>query len=538
MWRNILIAAAAPGLALADLPVHCLRHEVNGEWNFFATKPSPTRTGCGHNRPDTEGGQPSRAIVQDAEEFSMMLSTPNVAKKGKETGTWTMVYDEGFEVKVGKRAYLAFSNFTFDKDEHTGSSHNVSHCGDTMVGWYSNDARTEFGCYYAVKKGLPAAAASSTAKKNGTAPSHSTKMDQALDKPTQDKKVAKLNKKLAMLQLGWKARTMPRWNGKTMREINGYAGIKRTTPSRDLHKEVLLQRAAANPTKKTRSFLQQQDKVRSARNGPAPDVWDWTEVNGGSYVEPVMDQADCGSCYDASTMRMLTARHKINTNNTEALPWSINFPLFCSEYNQGCKGGFGLLTTKWSEDVGLIPATCMRYDTKGSCKLECDLKTELQGQKRYRAANHRYINAWYGNYANTTEEAIKEEMYRNGPVVLSFEPAEDFMFYSDGIYKTAPGASKLKKHVDFDQEWERVDHAVLAVGYGEEAGQKYWLIMNSWGQDWGEDGFFRMARGIDESGVESIPEAADVIEDEQDGRQVEALFAENAKLAAAAAKKM
>jgi len=130
---------------------------------------------------------------------------------------------------------------------------------------------------------------------------------------------------------------------------------------------------------------------------------------------------------------------------------------------------------------------------------------------------------------------MKEEIYRNGPIVVSFEPAEDFMFYSGGIYKTAPTTSGtlkvLRKHIDYDQEWERVDHAVLCVGYGEEDGQKYWLIQNSWGEDWGEDGFFRMAMGTDESGVEGCPEAADVVEDEQGGKQVAALFAENAALA-------
>merc|ERR1719261_2101698 len=128
---------------------------------------------------------------------------------------------------------------------------------------------------------------------------------------------------------------------------------------------------------------------------------------------------------------MLTARHKIKQNDTEALPWSINFPLFCSEYNQGCKGGYGFLTTKWSKDVGLLPATCMRYNTGGSCKLECDLKS-LQG-KRYRVENHRYVGGWYGNASSA---AIKEELYKNGPLTVGLEPGSDFMFYSDGIYKS------------------------------------------------------------------------------------------------------
>jgi len=322
---------------------------------------------------------------------------------------------------------------------------------------------------------------------------------------------------------------MPQFHGRTLRDINTYAGIRRVVPARDQH----LKRQI-NAVDEPRSFLQSRRQQLSALVAPLPSTFDWSDRDGDDFLEPVMDQADCGSCYDASTMRMLTARHKIKLNDTSVLPWSINFPLFCSEYNQGCKGGFGLLTTKWSRDVGLIPATCMRYNTKGSCKLECDLVKELQGQKRYRADNHRYVNSWYGNFVRPqdVEKVVREEILRNGPVVLSFEPGEDFMFYSDGVYKTAPkkgAASFLKNHIDYDQEWERVDHAVVAIGWGDEDGQPYWRIQNSWGADWGEDGFFRMARGIDESGIESIPEAADVVEDEQNGRQVAALFAEHAE---------
>lgn len=200
------------------------------------------------------------------------------------------------------------------------------------------------------------------------------------------------------------------------------------------------------------------------------------------------------------------------------LPWSISFPLQCSEYNQGCKGGYGILAAKWSQEVGLLPANCMRYTTEGSCELECDLKA--LGGKRYRADNHRYVGSYYGEHGDKVNE-IKSELFHHGPLILGIEPGEDFMWYSDGIYRSPSASSGASK-----SEWERVDHAVLLVGYGEEGGQKYWKLQNSWGEDWGEKGFFRIVMGENDSGIESIPEAADVVVDEQAGKQVDSFFAQ------------
>jgi len=443
----------------------------------------------------------------------IMLKTPNVATtKEDQHGSWTMVYDEGFEATVGGRNFFAFSNFTFETDHATNTSHNVSHCGYTQVGWYQNMDRTEFGCFYGYKTQQqvvpkPAAPPVQLAVK------HTTIKDAVMDHKTMKHKVDKLNKKLAMLQLGWKARVMPKWIGKTVNEINSYAGIRRNSDVKKIHMEMMKQRTVSNP----RSFLQAKGIKQHVEKLPAS--WDWGNVSGVDYLEPVMDQGACGSCYAASTMRMLTARHKIATKDPDALPWSINMPLFCGEYNQGCKGGYSFLMAKWSRDVGLVPATCMRYDTSGSCKLECDLK-QLEG-KRYRAANHRYVGSFYGN---STSQAIMEELYHNGPLVVDFEPADDFMFYSDGIYKSDKSKPGQPWKATDTEKWYKVDHAVVVVGWGEEDGVKYWKIQNSWGEDWGEDGFFRMVRDENESGIESSPEAADVIEDEQGGRGVAEFF--------------
>jgi cathepsin C len=111
---TILAAFILPQLVHADLPVHCLRNQVAGEWVFELGPLSDKRTSCGHERPDVEESQPSRDEVGAATtKLAMTLKSPNSVESSGKKGTWTMIYDEGFEVKLGEQTFFAFSNFTF-----------------------------------------------------------------------------------------------------------------------------------------------------------------------------------------------------------------------------------------------------------------------------------------------------------------------------------------------------------------------------------------------------------------------------------------
>jgi cathepsin C len=498
-------------LAAADLPVHCLRHQVVGDWEFRLGPPTPQRTSCGHQRPDSEASnpQPSSFASAAATTVKVSLSDPNGARvtdgagmslldMSSQTGAWTMIYDEGFEVKAAGATFFAFSRYDlFQKDGHKV---NISHCGETMVGWYHNDARNSWGCFVGAKVTQGQGHTMMLASFVPGAPQKSLGYDMPLDYGWHSNVASRLN----MLQTGWKATVYHKFVGKTPRELNKMMGIRRTTPISAM--------VGANANKKHASFLalssttttnglkrREYDRDLQRVEESLPDSLDWRTHNSQNFLEPVMDQGDCGSCYVVSTMRMLSARNKIRLAQPDALPFSISFPLYCSEYNQGCDGGYAFLTSKWSEDVGLIPATCARYTSSGQCEITCS--EEEMGEK-LRATNHHYVGGYYGGA--TAAEIMRE--LQNGPVVVSLEPKSDLMYYQGGIYESTPD--------EVHQEWERVDHAVLLVGYGEEAGHKYWILQNSWGPDWGENGYFRMARGINDSGVESIAVAADVIADD------------------------
>ena len=130
--------------------------------------------------------------------------------------------------------------------------------------------------------------------------------------------------------------------------------------------------------------------------------------------------------------------------------------------------------------------------------LKADFMTEQSTRIPFHSASPKVgiILLWYPLFTQPfifrDVEAIKTELMTNGPLEVSFFVYEDFLTYKSGIYQHVTG-----KYLG--------GHAVKLVGWGVEDGIEYWKIANSWNEDWGENGFFRIVAGKDECGIEVGP---------------------------------
>lgn len=499
-------------LAFADLPVHCLRNQIAGKWRFFLSAPTPLRSTCGHQTPDVDKLQPSFDDFSfDNAEFQVEVKEPNTAtlltnqhgsslsllqrKVVEESGHWTMIYDEGFNLRSPSYDFFSFNHFEIPENPSLhGKKFFRSFCGQTEVGWYKEVKTGHFGCYRAERverKDTVFYHLSLLAQQKSNSQNFLASYDGMEENLSHEQRlrlsnqlghediVAKIN---ANKELGWTAAAYS----------NDFLAEKMWQLRRRAHRQVGRKSARSAPAQDERDL---EDDL--------PTNFDWGNVNGESYLDQILDQSDCGSCYAVASIHMLGARYRVLKNDTNLLKpngFSINFPLYCSDLNQGCAGGYPSLISMWSRDVGLVPHKCGgNYFTSPSATcasaLPDDFSTCVQnaatrGQVA-KVKNWNYIGGYYGA---CSASKMKTDLFTHGPVAVALEPGPDFMYYKSGIYKSV----SLSVNVN----WVKVDHAVLLIGWGEEDGKKFWTIQNSWGDSWGENGKIRIIRGENESGVE------------------------------------
>ncbi|XP_062453554.1 cathepsin S [Rhea pennata] len=198
-----------------------------------------------------------------------------------------------------------------------------------------------------------------------------------------------------------------------------------------------------------------------------PDAVDWREKG---CVTAVKNQGACGACWAFSAVGALEAQVKLKTGKLVSL--SAQNLVDCSVMygNKGCSGGFMTRAFQYIIDnQGIDSDDSYPYTAEnGTCQYNVSTRA---------ATCSKYVELPYGN-----EAALKDAVANIGPVSVAIDATQPtFFLYRSGVY-------------DDPLCTQEVNHAVVVIGYGTLDGKDYWLVKNSWGVRFGEDGYIRMSR--------------------------------------------
>tara|TARA_B110000977_G_scaffold171397_1_gene222845 strand:- start:1342 stop:2643 length:1302 start_codon:yes stop_codon:yes gene_type:complete len=292
--------------------------------------------------------------------------------------------------------------------------------------------------------------------------------------------------------------------------------------------------AITTPTKPFNAFKRmpghdQRDKVLSplpstyVQKHQIPKQFTWSNVKGVNYLTKMLNQhvpQYCGSCWAHGSMSALADRIKIATGPEAKGPdvnLAIQFILNCgTEVAGSCHGGSATGAYQFVHDVGHVPFdTCLQYEacsaesSEGSCKHSdytchgintcrtCSTFSEFGG---FCSALDEFPNATIGEYGEVSgEHSIMAEVFARGPVAAGID-ATLLDDYVGGIITQTP--SYEINHIVSIVGWGETDGTIDPDTGEETEGTKYWIVRNSWGEYWGEMGFFRLIRGVKALGIE------------------------------------
>ncbi|TKY71824.1 Senescence-specific cysteine protease SAG12 [Spatholobus suberectus] len=211
------------------------------------------------------------------------------------------------------------------------------------------------------------------------------------------------------------------------------------------------------------SSLQDSSSVTPLNLTDIPTSLDWRDKGA---VTDIKDQGQCGCCWAFSTVAAVEGIAQIKTKKLISL--SEQQLLDCDNSNNGCNGGnmdkaFNYII----ENQGIATEADYPYQgVAGTCQSEMK-------QPAVQITNFKDVPA------NSEEQLL--QAVANQPVSVAVSANDNFRSYMGGIFEGPCGTD--------------LNHAVTAIGYGtSEDGTKYWLIKNSWGQTWGENGYMRLRR--------------------------------------------
>jgi len=197
----------------------------------------------------------------------------------------------------------------------------------------------------------------------------------------------------------------------------------------------------------------------------APDSIDWRTKGA---VTSVKDQGQCGSCWTFSATGAIEGAWAITKGQLIDLSEQqlVDCATGVSYGSHGCSGGQMKGAFKYVIEHGQCSFSSYPYTSKdGTCK-SCPVVAKISSCSDVKPNDQISLKA-----------AVSQQ-----PIAIAIEAdTRYFQSYSSGVLTSSSCGTNL-------------DHGVLIVGYGEENGQKYWLVKNSWGTTWGDKGYVKIAR--------------------------------------------
>jgi cathepsin B len=252
-----------------------------------------------------------------------------------------------------------------------------------------------------------------------------------------------------------------------------------------------------------------------------PTEFDWrTDARAANCpsLKEIRDQANCGSCWAFGSVEAMTDRICIASNGSQQIHLSAEDVTSCDKLgDMGCNGGIPSSVYSYYKLNGIVDGG--NYGDKSGCysyQLEpcahhsasskyknCtgDLPTPQCAQKCVDNGK-----SWYGSKHRGTggysvcqqgggncADSMMQEIYQNGPITGMFFVHQSFTAYTSGVYKAGnPFTDPMLG-----------GHAIKIMGWGTESGAPYWLVANSWNEDWGDHGYFKIDRGHNQCQIEN-----------------------------------
>jgi C1A family cysteine protease len=202
------------------------------------------------------------------------------------------------------------------------------------------------------------------------------------------------------------------------------------------------------------------------QSASAPASVDWRANNA---VTGVKNQGSCGSCWAFSTTGSVEGAHAIASGNLVSISeQQLVDCAYLSYGNMGCSGGLMDNAFTYLESNNIETESAYPYEgVRGTCQY-----STTKGQFG--------VKSFVDVVANSPDQLLAAAAI--GPVSVAIEADKAvFQLYKSGVMNDTKCGTSL-------------DHGVLLVGYGSENGQDYWIVKNSWGVTWGEQGYIRLGR--------------------------------------------